>query len=493
MMEWTKRHRTQILCVSSLSVIVLGMIAGTRLFDPRYARENGQSTEKPSNKSDADLQAGLESNETFLPTEIEHQELQRSTNTDSTIRVAQSPLTSHAGIKSGDAFDLPTQAARMEPDKLEQRAIEIAQALVVRYPQDAEPLHIMALLKARLKQSLAAEQLWQTCIEISPASKYLTNYASIAMNRGESQLAVDMLTKYASITKDDDVIRHLATALLKTGRADEAEQWMLKATPQSAKSPPMLQTLAQIQLELGKAEEAEANLRKALAMDSESANAIYSLSMALARQGKRVEAAEAIQRYKKLQSSVRSSSSLEFESLAEKAAIDSTIQVLTDCAAFYAQQGDLHSAEHLLMELLSIRPADEIALQALATIFGYSKDFGKQCIVLQRIAELEPQNIFVRFQLADSQALSGEPLKAIETLSAAISLEPKRLEGYSRLAQLYLAQQRPTEAVDIAQRAAQVLSTADSFELLAYVYDRAGRSSEAFQAQSQASLLRGEK
>ena len=111
-------------------------------------------------------------------------------------------------------------------EELERELIGISDELQQRFPELPEALHVAATVHAELRQTRKAEEIWQRCISLAPTNLApRVALATIAMERGEDQAAIDALSDaLAEGHSSPELDHHLATALSKVGRVEDAEQ-----------------------------------------------------------------------------------------------------------------------------------------------------------------------------------------------------------------------------------------------------------------------------
>jgi tetratricopeptide (TPR) repeat protein len=92
------------------------------------------------------------------------------------------------------AVVLASRAVPATAEQLQQEAEAVANQLRDRFPNLAQALHVVAMLDAQLRQTAKAEELWRKCIELDPKEvRYYVNLAAVAMDRGNSESAVQTL------------------------------------------------------------------------------------------------------------------------------------------------------------------------------------------------------------------------------------------------------------------------------------------------------------
>ena len=363
---------------------------------------------------------------------------------------------------------LAQKAVPASADQLQQEAQDVADSLCAQYPNLAEALHVAALFHSQNRQSGEAEKLWRKCIELSPKHVgYYVNLAAIAMDRGNSELAVETLQQ--AIDSDClsvDVYHHMAVSLTKLGRCDEAESVIKKALETYPQFSACWLVLGQAQLKQGKAEEAEAALRKAIELGAQSTDVYFALANACARQGKQEEAAEFRKRFTELKASRPLNPQQRFQVLSAAEARRTAIAILCEAATVQSWKENSLEAERLFLRAIALDPTYPESCRALAALYRTEGLVAEEQITRRRLVDIEPYNLVNYLNLANVSANLGESESAEAALKAAIAIDPGAPHAYLTLAQFYLQTGKAKHARWYAQKAVQRLPTAESYRLL---------------------------
>ena len=352
---------------------------------------------------------------------------------------------------------------------LQAEAQEVAEQLRERFPDLHEGLHVAAMLRARLRDTEQAEALWRKCVELAPnREQYRVNLAAIAMDRGNSQLAAEVLEPIAAAENaSPDASHHLGLALTNLGRTDEAEQVLTKALEQHPQSAAHWLVLGQAQLKLGKVNDAETSLRKSLELGGRSPELFFALATACARLEKPEDAAKFREQFAELKATQPLSGRERFAVLSTADARQAAVTVMFEAAAVHAQQQDSLEAERLLLRALALEPGNAACCQALARIYREARMPAEERVVRERLVQIEPQDLSNYVALAQLAAQLGDGPAAEATLKLAISVEPNAAPLYAALAQFYIQEQKAPRARWYAQEAVRRSPTAEGYVLLA--------------------------
>ncbi len=395
------------------------------------------------------------------------------------------------GRAPASTIQLTTIALPASVEQLQGEAEQVANVLRQQYPDLAQALHVVAMLDSQIKKSGEAEKLWRQCIDLDPKQvTYYVNLAAIAMDRGNSQLAADTLQMAIDAgLSNPDVQHHLAVALTKLGRCEEAEVIIQKALTTNAQNAAYWTVLGQAQLKLSKLAEAEVSLKKALQLGTRTANIYFALGNALARQQKTEEAAE----YRELFQAMKETKPLDkqqrFQILSTAEARRTAVTILCEAAAVHRQQQNSLESERLLMRAVVLDPATTAPCNMLAELYQQSGMLAEERVVRQRLIELEPLRLVNYLLLAKLCVDLHEPEKAEATLKMALAIRPQAIETFATLAQFYLEQGKAGQARWYAQEAIRRQPSVEGYQFLSVTCKAMGDNAAADAALAMANSL----
>lgn len=392
--------------------------------------------------------------------------------------VAEAPqLESHAAPVT---VRLPIVAAPATKEQLETEAAFVAKQLVELLPGKAFPLHVQAMLYAQLHQTAKAETLWKQCIQLDPtAEPYYVNLAAIAIDRGNSRLAVDTLRQAIERgIQSTNVNHHLGVALNAIGESEEAIQVARRGLQKDPDAGGLWLILGQAQLQLGANEEAEKSLLRAVELGVQSKTSYFSLFNVSMRLGKREDAQRYRERYASFQDKELNAEQ-RYKILSEAEARRVCISVLAESAALYLAIPDRRTAEHLLLRILALEPKNRPALLDLATIYTQSNQLANQILVRRRLTDVDSKNLLNYLHLAKAYVAAHKPAAAEAQLKLAISLSPQMVTGYAAMADFLLEQNQPAIAQWYVEQAIRIKPNKQGFQLLAKTLSAQGKEQEA--------------
>lgn len=392
---------------------------------------------------------------------------------------------------------LPMVAERSTMALLQDEAMTVAEQLLARYPDAHEALHVMAMLHVGLRQRGEAERLWRRCIRLAPTEPmYYINAAGAALDQGHGEAAVETLHQaLAAGCEPAGVYHQLAAVLNQLGRLDEAVdalEQVLERYPDSAED---WFFLGQTQSKLNRFAEAEASLRRAIALAPAPPNVFHVLANVCAAQGKHDEAAKYRQQHRGVavhEPSERPETPATAQRVESYLSESLRIALLTldEAATVYTRQGDPDTVEMLRLRSLALDPANTGILRELGALYLDQQRWADAQVVVQRLIQLEPDNLTEHLNLAQLAMASGDDSTAEAALQRVIDLRPDAAIAHYGLARLYLQGERLREARLAAEEASRWQATADSLELLAEICQRMGDLPAAHAARERVRRLR---
>lgn len=389
---------------------------------------------------------------------------------------------------------LPANPAVASKEALESEATFVAQRLVKAMPDEPMALHVLAMLEAQLHHTARAAELWTRCIELDPGTEpYYVNLAAIALDRGDSQLAVETLQRaQQNGLNSPNISHHLGVALNSLGRPEEAVEVVRETLESEPRSAAHWLILGQAELQLGKIAEAEKSLRKAVELGAETKAAYFSLFNVCMRLGKREEALGFREKYESFAEDSHLPVEDRYQVLSEAEARRICVSVLSEASALLLAIPDAKMAEHLLLRVLALDPENQAACLELADIYTKSKSVGNEIVVRERLLELDRLNLLNYLHLAKAYATGKMPGRAEATIKLGISLAPQTVIGYSAMTDFLLEQKQPAKAQWYVEQALALKPSRQGYELLARTLQAQGKQSEAQQALQAAAQTDGQ-
>jgi tetratricopeptide (TPR) repeat protein len=216
--------------------------------------------------------------------------------------------------------------------------------------------------------------------------------------------------------------------------------------------------------QLDKPEEAKLAFQQALSINPEDVDALYSL----ARIHYNEDDPDVALAYAELAESISSPNGDE--------------QVSYLLGLIYEQQGRVEDAIRSYEFSLSINPEQVLVGIFLSKLYVKSQDYAKAIELLRAMAEHDPNNLEVFYELSLCLAKVGEWEETIKYCKRVIEIDPKYTKGYNQLGLAMYCTNRLEEAVDNYERALVIDPTyATAINNLAYTYEKMQKYEKAIE------------
>ncbi len=338
--------------------------------------------------------------------------------------------------------------AEATTEELEKELIGISELLQRRFGELPEALHVAATVHAELRQTRKAEEIWRRCISLAPTNLApRVALATIAMERGEDQAAIDALSDaLAEGHSSPELHHHLATALSKVGRIEDAEQLLLGSLQKYEPVAENWRLLGQTQLQLEQLAEAETSLLRALELGDRSGELYLALTSVNSRLGKEPEAERYREEFRKRRAILPEDADQPFQVTYAAAMRRNLVNILGKAGAVFAHQGDMRQAEQLLLRAIELDPEHAEILRELARMLLDQRRVPDAWVVHRHLVELDPPNYLDCINLATVATELGDYDSVEQALRLAMDLRPQMALPYLGLARLYLDVGRFEEA-----------------------------------------------
>lgn len=366
-------------------------------------------------------------------------------------------------------------------EELETEATFVAERLRTALPNEPMAIHVSAMLHAQLHKTEMAEQLWTECIELAPdVEPYYINLAAIALDRGDSELAVKTLeAAQAAGINSPNVTHHLGVALNGLGRSAEAVETVEATLAKEPNSSAHWLILGQAKMQLSENEQAEFALRKAIELGANSKGAYFSLFNVCMRLGKREDAKHFREIYASFDNDDDLSAQERYQVLSESEARKICVSILSEAAALYLAIPDSKSAELLLLRVLALDPKNQSACRELAGIYKSDQAVANEIVMRDRLVKLDSLNLLNYLELAKAHVSAGNSRSAEAAIKLAISLSPQMVTGYAAMADFLLEDGNPEKAQWYVEQAIALKPSSQGYNLLAKTLRAQGREEEA--------------
>ena len=185
-----------------------------------------------------------------------------------------------------------------------EKAIDVAEQLEARFPDEAASVALLAQQRQRSGDASEAIDLWKRCLRINPhfVDAYVS-IGSILIEHGEYDQAETILRNCPKIEPAfSQAVILLGSALMSQGKTEETVALLERDTETSPPMMPRYLMLGQAYLQLRQYERAREQFTAAIRLEPEFPNAYYGLATACARLGLEEESTRHSERFRELES-----------------------------------------------------------------------------------------------------------------------------------------------------------------------------------------------
>lgn len=285
--------------------------------------------------------------------------------------------------------------------------------------------------------------------------------------------AIAQLTLVLSLEPDRlDACSHLATALQRLGRNDEALLVLADGLTRSPQATDLLQQHIHLLLDLHRTPEARAACHRLLTLQPSAGTSWYLLALALVQCKRPGIAARALARARRL--------------------APERPEVWNQTAWLALEAGDLHAAREAVERVLALAPEDSANQVLAAAVMEASGNLPAATAHAEKAVARAPCSAAAWRALAQVRSCQNRLGEAEEALRRALDLDPQNTnDTYRQLGWLCLADQRPEQAVAAFSAAADNNPhDAETLLGLAEAYRAAEKLPQALQAIRTALTLR---
>ncbi|HBE68521.1 MAG TPA: hypothetical protein DDW52_10275 [Planctomycetaceae bacterium] len=386
---------------------------------------------------------------------------------------------------------LPVAIPPADIETLEAEAKFMAERLLQDMPEEPIAVHVSAMLNAKLHNTELAIEQWKKCIEMSPRTEqYYVNLASVALDRGQSELAIETLMQAQTMgLYSPDIAHHLGLAHMNAGNNQEALEILEGAAKEEGQSGALWFLVGQVKLRAGDSAGAEEALRRAVDLGVKTRQVYFNLFSACMRNGNREDAAEFRTLYESFKPKKRIEPSMRFEASTTADARSLIAFIAAEAAMLYDRRGSVRDTEHLLLRSLALSPVDLNVLSNLADFLSAQQRFADERIVRERIVSLNSQQLLDYLLLAKAEVACGNPEAAEAAIKLAIALGPTSPTSYIAMAEFLVEQKRAPEAEWYARRVVELDRSPEAYRLLARVHRLQGDEAAAQSAEAEISQM----
>lgn len=397
------------------------------------------------------------------------------------------------GARAASPTDLAGLTIEQQVAALWEAAMELAEDLAARFPDEAEAHVLLGDAHRRFGRSAEALTCWQKASELDPrrADPY-DRMAIVAMEKGEFEEALRLWRKVLALDpKNPGVHDKMGRVLLASGRQDEAITALTKEMRLSPKSASTCYLLGQAYLQKSQYEQAVDHYKRALELDPNLANAHYGLATAYARLRQPALARQYRATFQKVSGGGSEDSPYGFSAEDDlRRAREDYISYALRGATLLKAKGQRSATEALLRQAATVDPNNVDCRKRLAAFYQGVGELPKALAQCEYIVSLEPNDFTCQLLIGSLAVQLKQPAKAERAYRRIMVLAPGQSIGYRELARLYLGPGgKSTEARLLAEKAVALEPVAPNYYVLGQACYQAGDAEAALAAMGHAVQL----
>lgn len=375
-------------------------------------------------------------------------------------------------------------------------ASEVVEALVRRFPDQADAWHVLGSFYYEFGKLDEAAGCWTRCLERDPqfAQAYY-RLGVVARDRGQNEEAVEWFRKaQAHDPEEPQIAVHLAQALIDLGRTEEATGVLEANLARFPCSLPCFVLLGDVYVQSKQYDKAKKHLLKAVEMSPDYTSAYYSLAMACAGLGETAESRRYMDKFRELKVHDEQAHREWLRTGEDLPRVQNYASgILTAAGKVYLAHEDPQTAEQLLLRAIELSKSQPESHQVLAWLYERQGRTREAEEALVRGCEANREDLGIHLRLGAFLAKQGKLDAAEAALQEAIRIMPYQGGGYAALATMHLMSGRKLgEAKELATKAVELEPLAKNYFLLGSICRRAGDREGARAALERAAALEPE-
>jgi tetratricopeptide (TPR) repeat protein len=391
---------------------------------------------------------------------------------------------------SGNASESSMPELDPKSTALRKEALDAAERLVTEYPRQAAAFYSKALVCRRFGDREAATACWKRCLDLDPG--FALAYYCLgrdALDQGESAEGIELLRNAVKLDIEmPDAYLRLADGLMASGAMEEAIgplEALVRRVPTSSEG---LCRLGWIHLDSGDCEEAKRYYLRALEVDPTCFTACYGLASVCKAQGEDDQADQYRNQFAELnQANLERSRHHQREYDDDAQIVEGVAFALTNVSKVHSAFGDLVKAEGLCRRAAELRPNDVESRKEIALICANQGRTDEAISALKQLCKIEPDNVSHYLDIGALSMRTGDLAAAERAYRQAQQVKPESHMAYAALAGLYLKSGvRQAEAMELAQKAVKLAPLPENYYLLGLVQQRCGDRDKALESLRQA-------
>lgn len=369
---------------------------------------------------------------------------------------------------------------------LADEAATVAERLAAAFPDDADALVAAGNAYRWLGRPQDAAASWQKALALAPGRADIPFALSrLALKEGRPDEAAAFARQALEADPRRPGVPHtLAAALLLLGKADEALPLLEDEVRRNPRAVETRYLLGRACLQTERYREARRHYQRVLTVVPNHKNAAYGLIRVCLRLGERKQADAYRKRFGAIKQQDLEDLIEETTSFDDLAGVRSRLAgTLAEAGVVYRQHGRTDEAERLLRRAADLAPQAVACRRELATLYEAAGRYDEALRVYRRLAELEPAEPVHRVRIGGIHLRRKAYGEAEQALREARRAAPGRAIGHRALAHFYLTRDRNLErALELARWAVRLEPTAVNYFVLSRALDATGDRAAALEA-----------
>jgi len=386
--------------------------------------------------------------------------------------------------RSGPIRSAVPAAADADNDReLRREQLEATQKLLTEFPTNDDVVYLAGLVHEDQGDTDEAMKLWARSIELDATRGDANESLGQALLLRDDYAAAEKYLRRALEIDTNSVNARfrLAKTLSQQGKLQEALVVLEKAGTLSAEGHRLMGEICQ---QLNQHERARTNYEAAIRLKADFPEAYYGLAQTFAQLGEAGKSRELMEKssvLRKESDEQARRARAEFNPLAVTR--QSVARTHTDVGRVYMVLGRTTKAEELWLRAAALDSKNVLCRLQLAVLYQQTRRDREALHFYEQAARLDPGDGLTHLNMGRVCMKLQNPDRAQTAFKEVIRLEPKRPEGYSALAQLYLqTRSNLAEAERLATLATELAKEAPYFALLSQACVQNGNQDGALSA-----------
>lgn len=387
-----------------------------------------------------------------------------------------------------------TLTPEQEFPRLKKEEMELAQQVLIDFPNSDDAYVLMGDLSSRHGDSTEAIKLWEKALAINPNRfDVYRNMGQLARQREEFEKAVAFGRKALELQPNAPGVRsNIARALMDSGQYSEAIAELEEEIKLAPRSPTAYFQLAEVYLQQKEYDKAKKYYEETIQLEPKHSHAYHGLMTVHVRLKQRTKAKEYQGMFKKLRAKqTRAYMGRQWNTFSDLASLRaSVVRTYLDAEQLYRHSGNISKAEELLKRACELEPDNTRCLERLGALYYTTRRIARALECFEQIVRIDPNNPMAHLNAGQAASRLKMFEKAERAFRQTITLAPSNPAGHRELARFYLRNNtNAIQAYVLAKKAIALEKNAETYFLLGWAADMNGDRARALQAMEQAIKL----